>query len=86
MRPQHADLTRVRARAVGVLMGILVALTLFSFAWYLVVPRYDTVKAETTIARTEDLRQSKLQEQQASQMGEAPASEGQALPQESSTS
>ena len=58
VRPRHADLSRARARALGVLTIALLALTVFSFAWYLLVPRVDGIEDEAAIAQVRDANRS----------------------------
>ncbi len=52
IEPKHADLQNVRHRALGVLTGILIALSVFSLLWYLFVPRADGVYDETNLRET----------------------------------
>ena len=57
--PRHADLHRVQARALGVLTAILIALVVFSFAWYLIVPHVSRVEVEARHAQ-EQAQQSSV--------------------------
>ena len=50
--PKHADLQHARSRALGVLTGILIALSVFSLLWYMFVPRADGVYDETNMRET----------------------------------